>query len=276
MIALVTPYSKPTTTHRSISASISRPSIFLASGSHCLSLDITSSNNNMSPFLDHYIVATFFAFLFGFLLLFVLGLNNNKNNNMSPFLDHYIVATFFASLFGFLLLFVLRHWDEEMERSSPASIDLLTHEAVLSSPHACSHPCLLKVASGAPVLDASPISINKESNYSRSNQAKGKGDPYSFHGGKSIDQIVLNFLRRPECLMPSYLNKLVFPESFLAALRTIAMRVDEHLKVSSLLEELVGSGGERQPSDAEVKAAIWEACGDSGALQLLVDLLHAK
>ncbi|KAL5755146.1 hypothetical protein ACOSP7_023366 [Xanthoceras sorbifolium] len=109
MIALITPYSKPTTTHRSISASISRPSIFLASGSHCLSLDITSSNNNnMSPFLDHYIVATFFAFLFGFLLLFVLRLNNNKNNNMSPFLDHYIVATFFASLFGFLLLFVLR------------------------------------------------------------------------------------------------------------------------------------------------------------------------
>ncbi|KAL5863602.1 hypothetical protein ACOSQ3_001116 [Xanthoceras sorbifolium] len=76
--------------------------------------------------------------------------------------------------------------------------------------------------------------------------------------------------------MPSYLNKLVFPENFLAALRTIAMRVDEHLKVSSLLEELVGSGGERQPSDAEVKAAVWEACGDSGALQLLVDLLHAK
>ncbi|KAL5792505.1 hypothetical protein ACOSP7_001099 [Xanthoceras sorbifolium] len=76
--------------------------------------------------------------------------------------------------------------------------------------------------------------------------------------------------------MPSYLNKLVFPENFLAALRTIAMRVDEHPKVSSLLEELVGSGGERQPSDAEVKAAVWEACGDSGALQLLVDLLHAK
>ncbi|KAL5814766.1 hypothetical protein ACOSQ4_025407 [Xanthoceras sorbifolium] len=39
---------------------------------------------------------------------------------------------------------------------------------------------------------------------------------------------------------------------------------------------LVGSGGERQPSDAEVKAAIWEACGDFGALQLLVNLLHAK
>lgn len=41
-------------------------------------------------------------------------------------------------------------------------------------------------------------------------------------------------------------------------------------------QKLVGSGGERQPSDAEVRAAVWEACGDSGALQLLVDLLHAK
>ncbi|KAL9430090.1 hypothetical protein AB3S75_025469 [Citrus x aurantiifolia] len=51
---------------------------------------------------------------------------------------------------------------------------------------------------------------------------------------------------------------------------------DEISKVSSLLEELVGSGGERQPSDAEVRAAVWEACGDSGALQLLVDLLQAK
>ncbi|KAL9435020.1 hypothetical protein AB3S75_021310 [Citrus x aurantiifolia] len=76
--------------------------------------------------------------------------------------------------------------------------------------------------------------------------------------------------------MPSYLNKLVFPENFLTALRTIAMHEDEISKVSSLLEELVGSGGERQPSDAEVRAAVWEACGDSGALQLLVDLLQAK
>nr|AKM76823.1 SET domain-containing protein [Pelargonium myrrhifolium] len=75
---------------------------------------------------------------------------------------------------------------------------------------------------------------------------------------------------------PSYVNKLVFPEIFLTTLRTIAMREDELFKVSSLLEELVGTGGERQPSDAEVRAAVWEACGDSGALQLLVDLLHVK
>ncbi|XP_075094368.1 uncharacterized protein LOC107795691 isoform X5 [Nicotiana tabacum] len=39
---------------------------------------------------------------------------------------------------------------------------------------------------------------------------------------------------------------------------------------------LVGSGGERQPTETEVQAAIWEACGDSGALQLLVDLLNMK
>ena len=40
--------------------------------------------------------------------------------------------------------------------------------------------------------------------------------------------------------------------------------------------KLVGSGGERQPSDTEVRAAVWEVCGDSGALQLLVDLLQMK
>nr|AKM76810.1 SET domain-containing protein [Geranium phaeum] len=74
-----------------------------------------------------------------------------------------------------------------------------------------------------------------------------------------------------------YVNTLVFPEDFLTTLRTIAMREDELFQVSSLLEELVGTAGEeRQPSDAEVRAAVWEACGDSGALQLLVDLLHVK
>ncbi|KAK2974763.1 hypothetical protein RJ640_027124 [Escallonia rubra] len=76
--------------------------------------------------------------------------------------------------------------------------------------------------------------------------------------------------------MPSYVNKLVFPEEFLTSLRTIAMRENELYQVSSLLEELVGSEGERQPCDTEVRAAIWEACGDSGALQLLVDLLNMK
>ncbi|KAL2552968.1 SET domain-containing protein [Forsythia ovata] len=76
--------------------------------------------------------------------------------------------------------------------------------------------------------------------------------------------------------MPSYVNKLVFPEDFLTALRTIAMKESEVYKVSSLLEELVGSEGERQPSETEVRSAIWEACGDSGALQLLVDLINMK
>ncbi|PQP92855.1 uncharacterized protein Pyn_36991 [Prunus yedoensis var. nudiflora] len=76
--------------------------------------------------------------------------------------------------------------------------------------------------------------------------------------------------------MPTYLHRLVFPENFLTALRTIAMQEDELFQVSSLLEELVRSGGGRQPSDSEVRAAVWEACGDSGALQLLVDLLNVR
>lgn len=76
--------------------------------------------------------------------------------------------------------------------------------------------------------------------------------------------------------MPSYLNRLVFPENFLTTLRTIAMKEEELFQVSALLEELVTSGGGRQPSDSEVRAAIWEACGDSGALQMLVDLLNMR
>ncbi|XP_045798861.1 uncharacterized protein LOC123892995 [Trifolium pratense] len=75
---------------------------------------------------------------------------------------------------------------------------------------------------------------------------------------------------------PSYVNKLVFPEKFMATLRTIAMQEDELFKVSSMLEELVGPEGERQLSDTDVQSAIWEVCGDSGALQVLVDLLHVK
>lgn len=40
--------------------------------------------------------------------------------------------------------------------------------------------------------------------------------------------------------------------------------------------KLAGPERERQPSDTDVQSAIWEVCGDSGALQLLVDLLHVK
>ncbi|CAL5400351.1 unnamed protein product [Camellia sinensis] len=72
--------------------------------------------------------------------------------------------------------------------------------------------------------------------------------------------------------MPSHVKKLVFPEDFLTTLRTIAKQEDEIYQVSSLLQELVSSDGEKQPSDGEVRAVTWEACGDSGALQLLVDL----
>lgn len=87
---------------------------------------------------------------------------------------------------------------------------------------------------------------------------------------------VPNYSWSGERKTPSYLNNLVFPEEFLSCLRTIAMREDEIFRVSSLLEELVDSEGERQPSDIEVRAAVWEACGDSGALQLLVDLLNTR
>lgn len=43
-----------------------------------------------------------------------------------------------------------------------------------------------------------------------------------------------------------------------------------------MIVKLVGYGEERQPTDKEVQAAIWEVSGDCGALQLLVDLLQMK
>ncbi|KAH6830796.1 SET domain-containing protein [Perilla frutescens var. hirtella] len=94
-----------------------------------------------------------------------------------------------------------------------------------------------------------------------SKDSSSQGFNYSWSGHRKI---------------PSYANKLVFPEEFLTALRTVAMKESELHQVSSLLEELVGCEGERQPSETEVRTAVWEACGDSGALQLIVDLLNMK
>ncbi|XP_020219133.1 uncharacterized protein LOC109802257 isoform X1 [Cajanus cajan] len=90
-----------------------------------------------------------------------------------------------------------------------------------------------------------------------------------------VDQ-VCNYSWSGQRKMPSYVNKLVFPEKFLTTLRTIAMQEDELFKVSSMLEELAGPERERQLSDTDVQSAIWEVCGDSGALQVLVDLLRVK
>ncbi|VVA89597.1 unnamed protein product [Arabis nemorensis] len=85
-----------------------------------------------------------------------------------------------------------------------------------------------------------------------------------------------NFSWSGQRKMPSYMTKLVFPEDFMTGLRTIAMQEDEIYKVSAMLEELVESRPDEQPSETEVRMAVWEACGDSGALQLLVDLLNTK
>ncbi|KAM0072372.1 putative methyltransferase transcription regulator SET family [Helianthus debilis subsp. tardiflorus] len=87
---------------------------------------------------------------------------------------------------------------------------------------------------------------------------------------------VVNYSWSGQRKTPSYLNSLVFPDEFLTCLRTSAMSEDEIFRVSSLLQELVDSEGDRQPSDIEVRAAVWEACGDAGALQLLVDLLNTR
>ncbi|KAG4922391.1 hypothetical protein JHK84_051232 [Glycine max] len=93
---------------------------------------------------------------------------------------------------------------------------------------------------------------------------------------KSKADQVCNYSWSGQRKMPSYVNKLVFPEKFMTTLRTIAMQEDELFKVSSMLEELAGPERERQLSDTDVQSAVWEVCGDSGALQLLVDLLRVK
>ena len=56
--------------------------------------------------------------------------------------------------------------------------------------------------------------------------------------GKSTDHQVCNYSWSGQRKTPSYLNKLVFPEAFLTALRTISMEEDELSRVSSLLEEV--------------------------------------
>lgn len=48
------------------------------------------------------------------------------------------------------------------------------------------------------------------------------------------------------------------------------------MKLLLFLLKVFESKDDRQPSEAEVRAAVWEVCGDSGALQLLVDLLQTK
>ncbi|XP_057531765.1 ribulose-1,5 bisphosphate carboxylase/oxygenase large subunit N-methyltransferase, chloroplastic isoform X2 [Amaranthus tricolor] len=99
-------------------------------------------------------------------------------------------------------------------------------------------------------------------------------------GSKKIDERasnkIPNYSWSGQRKIPSYVDKLVFPEEFLTSLRTIAMQENELFKVKSLLEELVGNEGERELSDDEVRAAVWEACGDAGAFQLLVDMLNTK
>ncbi|BBN13163.1 hypothetical protein MPTK1_6g01360 [Marchantia polymorpha subsp. ruderalis] len=67
----------------------------------------------------------------------------------------------------------------------------------------------------------------------------------------------------------------VFPEDMMGALRIIAMTEEEIQGVQNLLEELSESS-QRLPSTEDVKAAVWEVCGDVGALQLLQDLLTSR
>ena len=46
--------------------------------------------------------------------------------------------------------------------------------------------------------------------------------------------------------------------------------------VHAFYEKLAGPERQRELSDTDVQSAVWEVCGDSGALQLLVDLLRVK
>lgn len=49
---------------------------------------------------------------------------------------------------------------------------------------------------------------------------------------------VCNYSWSGQRKLPSYIGKLVFPEKFMASLRTIAMQEEDIYRVSSLLEEV--------------------------------------
>ncbi|KAG6541281.1 hypothetical protein Mapa_017332 [Marchantia paleacea] len=74
---------------------------------------------------------------------------------------------------------------------------------------------------------------------------------------------------------PPEVRHQAFPEDMMGALRIIAMTEEEIQGVQNLLEELSESS-QRLPSTEDVKAAVWEVCGDVGALQLLHDLLTSR
>jgi hypothetical protein len=61
--------------------------------------------------------------------------------------------------------------------------------------------------------------------------AKGKGND-------KCEGRVCNYSWSGQRKTPSYLNKMVFPEKFLTALRTIALKEDELFQVQSMLEEV--------------------------------------
>ncbi|RRT78287.1 hypothetical protein BHE74_00037457 [Ensete ventricosum] len=90
------------------------------------------------------------------------------------------------------------------------------------------------------------------------------------HSKKSLVSQSYNYSWSGQRKVPSYLSELVFPQEFLMALRTIAMQEHE------LRQVLGASGEEKQASDKDIQAAIWEVCGDYGALELLVELLRMK
>uniref|UniRef100_A0A0E0DW36 non-specific serine/threonine protein kinase n=1 Tax=Oryza meridionalis TaxID=40149 RepID=A0A0E0DW36_9ORYZ len=75
--------------------------------------------------------------------------------------------------------------------------------------------------------------------------------------------------------VPSYIEKIVFPQEFISTLRTIALQEHELEHTASLLGE-IGSNEDREPSSDELRSAIWEVSGDNGALSLLVDLIRVK
>ncbi|KAJ7559034.1 hypothetical protein O6H91_04G066600 [Diphasiastrum complanatum] len=70
---------------------------------------------------------------------------------------------------------------------------------------------------------------------------------------------------------PCNLQSIVFPEDLMATMRVIAMKEEEVSSAMSLLEQL-----SHTPSEEDLKAAVWEVCGNSGAFELLINLLKTK
>ncbi|KAJ3672478.1 hypothetical protein LUZ60_007199 [Juncus effusus] len=163
-------------------------------------------------------------------------------------------------LYGFVIEnntddYLMVHYPIEALQNLPSSDEISKFLEIQNS----EMRCLLPKSSLSHGFFAPKETDQNENNNNTENNMNNERSNYSWSGTRKV---------------PSYINKLVFPEEFISTLRTVSMKEKEIHRVSSLLSDLVGE--EREASESEVQSAIWEVCGDFGAFELLIDLLSSK